>query len=159
MSDEETKRGAMNRAQGAKANGGSFDLYAGIRLHFAYPALHATFRQSCLPSGKNSPHTSARLMARTVHCEFACLDQTGGDMTGLEGGLEVDGEGKMKCFAWMIIISGGESPEKIGSARTATFELPEKVMGFVHRERRGTGGNLVGLWANSVSRWLILPNC
>lgn len=48
-------------------------------------------------------------------------------MTGLEGGLEVDEDGKMQCFAWMVVLSGGDGEEKLGAARTATFEIPEKV--------------------------------
>ena len=46
--------------------------------------------------------------------------------TGLEGGLEEDKEGKLQCFAWMVVLAA--TGDKIGSARTATFELPEKVI-------------------------------
>ena len=51
----------------------------------------------------------------------------GAVVTGLEGGLEVDADGKMQCFAWMVLLSGGDGAEKVGAARTATFEIPEKV--------------------------------
>ena len=46
---------------------------------------------------------------------------------GVEGGLEEKGDGKLECFAWLIFLSGDEAHEKVGAARTATFELPEQV--------------------------------
>ena len=48
-------------------------------------------------------------------------------VAGLEGGLEEDVNGRLQCFAWMLVLSGNNGAEKMGVARTATFELPEKV--------------------------------
>ena len=50
---------------------------------------------------------------------------------GVEGGLEVDTDGKMQCFAWMVVLGGGVHSGRMGLARTATFELPEKVSALV----------------------------
>ena len=93
--------GSADRARGAKERGGNFDLFAG----------------ACV-------------------CSAACdsLDAPGHRRSvnlwtpaGLEGGLEEDKEGKLQCFAWMIVLDA--TGDKVGSARTSTFELPEKVIG------------------------------
>ncbi|KAJ1484638.1 inosine triphosphate pyrophosphatase-like protein [Baffinella frigidus] len=76
---------------------------------------------------------------------------------GMEGGLEEDSNKKLRCFAWMVIIST-ERPEIEGSARSACFELPEAVSKLVRggmelgeaddqvfaRENSGKGDGTIG---------------
>ncbi|EKX35870.1 hypothetical protein GUITHDRAFT_118017 [Guillardia theta CCMP2712] len=60
---------------------------------------------------------------------FLATHEKGYDLyAGLEGGI-VEEEGKLICFAWMFVLSAKDG--KVGSARTATFELPEKVAKLV----------------------------
>lgn len=47
---------------------------------------------------------------------------------GIEGGIE-ENDGEMQAFAWIVILSG----EKKGKSRTASFYLPEKVVGLVKK--------------------------
>ena len=46
---------------------------------------------------------------------------------GLEGGIQVDKNEDMECFAWMVIFDG----KKIGSARTCSFVLPKAISTLV----------------------------
>lgn len=110
FSDAETKLGAMNRARGAKETDSarSFDFYAGI-ISSAMPSAPFVRKPLIEPVRLRFPTRSIR------------------KNVGLEGGLEVDAEGKMQCFAWMVVFGGGDGPQKVGAARTATFEIPEKV--------------------------------
>ena len=46
---------------------------------------------------------------------------------GLEGGIQVDNNDDMECFAWMVIFDGS----KLGSARTCSFVLPKAISSLV----------------------------
>jgi len=106
----ETKLGAMNRVRAAKDKDGNFDIYAGN---------FCTDFESSSSFSLTRTHERARTHTNT-HTHTP----------GVEGGLEENGDGKLECFAWLIFLSGEgheKEGEKVGAARTATFELPEQV--------------------------------
>lgn len=43
----------------------------------------------------------------------------------------MEADGAMACFAWMVVIAVVEGKQKLGSARTATFLVPEPVAALV----------------------------
>jgi inosine/xanthosine triphosphatase len=62
----------------------------------------------------------------------AYVDQTAGSLpsysVGLEGGIAVDPLSQtMECFAWICVFDG----QKVGSARTASFALPDRIKELV----------------------------
>ena len=97
----------MNRVRAAKAKGGNFDIYAGT-----FCTAFESSSSFSLTRTHERAHTHTHIHSHTP---------------GVEGGLEEKGDGKLECFAWLIFLSGDEGHEKVGAARTATFELPEQV--------------------------------
>lgn len=75
-------------------------------------------------------------------------EQTADFWVGIEGGVEISGDG-MQAFAWVVIRSGGT----VGKARTAAFFLPEKVRELVESGKElGEADDIVFGHSNSKQK-------
>ena len=94
----------------------------------AMPAKSLVFEGVAVPSGvSDQPMSDDETYQGARNRAFnAANAHEGAFHVGIEGGIEDDGQ-IMTAFAWVVIVHQGS----IGKAKTATFELPQRIAALV----------------------------
>lgn len=89
---------------------------------FQFEGAHISSDISDQPMSNNETLTGAMNRSNNAKLEFKDADY----WIGIEGGVEKKGK-EMQVFAWIFI----QSKDMKGKARTATFDLPKKIIELI----------------------------
>jgi inosine/xanthosine triphosphatase len=94
----------------------------------AFPLDHFDFDGVSVPSEVNDqPMTDDETLQGALNRASNAKKEFEGEYhIGIEGGLSDDGK-VMTAFAWVVVLR----QDKVGKARTSTFELPQKIAELV----------------------------
>jgi inosine/xanthosine triphosphatase len=78
---------------------------------------------------RDQPMTHTETLAGASNrARYAAQQVPTADYTiGIEGGIEIDTDGQVQVFAWVVVLSGAKS----GRAQTGVFYLPDEVAKLV----------------------------